>query len=70
MTDSANELPLTPANDNAIFQRASKVLFELFRLRREMLSCNVSVLPSDKQRQHWNDFQELDKVIGRVLSCF
>ena len=68
MTDAADDHPPTPANDDDVFRAIEMMLFKLLRSRREMLDCDVSVLPPDRQRWFWDTFQELDTMIGRTLS--
>jgi hypothetical protein len=57
-----------PANDNNdAFGRVDTAVFEMFRVRRDLRTCDVSALPVEKQHAFWKGLLKLDKMILDLL---
>ena len=68
MTNGADDHLPTPINDNNDpLARIDTGLLLMYRLRRQMLDCDLSGLAPGKRREHWDALRRLDKVIGRWL---
>jgi hypothetical protein len=69
MTDGANDHPPTPANDNQDpLGRADTALDEMYRIRRQVLACDLSGLTFDQRLERRRVLQKLDNAIRLCLS--
>jgi hypothetical protein len=70
MTEGISDHLSAPANDNQDpLGRADTGLFEMYRLRREALKCDLSGLTFDQRRGYWDAVERLNKAIRLYLSC-
>ena len=69
MSDTVTVPPPTPANENNDpLQRADTALDELYRVRGQLLSCDLSRLTFEQRRGRRNALYKLDKAIRLCLS--